>query len=682
MSSIRSKSCIALSGEKWSVGNVALWQSTDDDVILFAPNQPSLARNLDNNRYQFACSQFRVQRNGAYKTVGGGALMTLDTGITYDAQVFNQLKEQWREEVLASGRARTSEPRFVPLATRKATAELLIPEISGVPSQATIDNKEFGTIGSHVSLLANLTPEGAQEWMQGIRERKNIVAGVMIRYEYLRAVPASSIRVRINGSRVFRHLSAHLNAGYDGWLYGGSLDIQAEWEKMTRNGAVTVEVFGLDSLPGGMEEMRQNIMNTFLEQAFQNFFPMLFEAKPDVKPASAGDTGGLFGGTNFALKWRKESDVSNLSLNLEFNGFSWMKSAMDADVTTLLAGLDESYINEVNTELTFPLLLNVGADEMVNSVAVSCSASEGSRPVMVPAAAAFGQEGGDEQYLVTTQSPDKVKATYKAKIDFKNPKFPIVEDSGSQMIGSDGTIVVKPSAFLGRVNIYAYVLDADGNLDLFNVSDNDQLVVNLSVSGSHLRSPVRESARIVPFPFGDAIEFTYPIPMGSAPQVQFSAFGAIGGKLVRAPKQSIQLEEDSIFIVVQNNKVTLISKESDLKFGESGRLSKSDAFVQKLIQAGTTPVVNIDSDEKPVATESGKELVTSNGNGKHLVQGTLTGVEYSKYDTAIWVETDGKLQRVMVHEVSQVEHLDDEGRKQVKVAVDETGYADTILVEL
>lgn len=685
MSSIRSKYCIALSGEKWSVGNVALWQSTDDDVILFTPNQPTLARNPENKKYQAAVSQFRVQKDGTYQTVGGAALMTIDTGITYDAQVFNQIKEQWREEVLASGRARTREPRFVPLATRGATAELLIPEISGMPSQATIDNKEFGTIGSPVSLLANLTREGAQEWVQGIQERKNIVAGVMIRYEYLRALPASSIHVSINGSRVFRHLSAHLNSSLRGFWYGGSLDIQAQWESMVREGAITIEVFGLDSLPGGMEELRQNIMNTFMEQAFQNFFPMLFEPKPDVEDAQAGNTKGVLGGTNFALKWRKESDVTNLSLNMEFNGFSWLKGSMDADVTTLLSGLDNSYVNEVNTELTFPLLLNVGADEMVNSVAVSCSASENGRPVMIPASAAFKEQGGDAQYLVTTQTPDQVKATYKAKIDFKNPKFPVIEESGSQMVGSDGTIVIKPSAHLGRVNIYMYVLDAEGNLDLFNMSETDQLVVNLSVSGTHLKVPVKESARLSPFPFGEPIEFTYPIPMnGSKPQVSFSAFGAIGGKLVRAPQQSIQLEEDSIFVVVQNNEVKLISKETDLKLGESGKLSKSDAFAQKLIQAGTTPVVTISGTGTKTEAEKqpGYTNGNVNGNGKRVVRGTLTGVEYSKYGTAIWIEVGGELQRVLVHDVAQAEHLDDEGRKQVKVAVDEEGYADTILVEL
>jgi hypothetical protein len=692
MSSIRSNFSVALSGEKWSVGNVALWQSTDDNVILFTPNQPTLARNRDNNRYQAAVSQYRVQREGAYRTVGGAALMTIDTGITYDAQVFNQIKEQWREEVVGSGRARTRNPRFVPLTTRNATAELLIPEAAGTPSQATLANKDFGTIGSPVSLLANLTAEGAQEWVQGVQGSKNIVAGVMIRYEHLRAIPASSVRIRVNGSRVFRHLSAHLKADVRNFWYGGSLDLQGQWESMVRNGAIDVQIMGLDALPSSMEDLRQKIISTFIDQAFQNFFPMLFEAKPDVKPAEPGDRRGLFGGTNFALKWRRESDASNLSLNMDFTGYTWLKSSMDADVTTLLAGLDGSYVNEVNTELTFPALLNVSADPMVNTVSVSCSAREGNRPVMIPATAAFNEIGGTAQYLVTSRTPNSVDLSYRAKIDFKNPRFPVIEESRTQKAGDDGTMVIKPSKYLGSVKIYMYVLDDAGHIDMMNIQGTDQLVVNLSVGGSHLATPIRESARVSPFPFGEEIEFTYPVPQnGSAPQISFSAFGVIGGRLVRAPQQTVQLEEDAIFIVVRGTTVQLISREA--------QLLESDAFSQRLLEAGTSPVISMttsardDDDPEPVEELVAVDLSSStdgqptNGhpgtsNGRAYVSGTLTGVEYSKYGPAIWVEVSGDRRRIPAHSIAQVEHFDDEGPKLIKVALDGQGYADSILVEL
>jgi len=677
MSALQSKYCVALSGQKWSVGNFTLWQSSDDRVILFTPKQPTLARNLENKRYQAAVSQFRVQKDGTYKIVGGGALLTVATGIEYDAQTINQLKEQWRQEVVGSGKALSNTPIFMPLVTRKATAELLMPEISGRASQATTDNKEFGAIGSHVSLLANLTPEGAQEWVQGIRERKNIPAGVMIRYEYLQTMPVSELRVKINGQKVFRHLSAHLNASYNGWFYGGSLDIQAQWESMVRTGVIDFEAIGLDALPEGMEQVKQNIMNTFIDQALKNFFPLLFEKKPDAKPAQAGNTAGAFGGTNFALKWRKETDATDLEMNMKFSNFSWLKGAMDADVTTLMAGLDESYVNEVNTEMTFPALVDVGADEMVNSVAVSCTANEG----MIPTADVFDSQGGSKQYLITSQRPDNVRINYKAKINFKDPKFPILDKSGSATLASGGNIIpIKPSDFLRRMNILLYVKDSAGELGSFEPNGRDRLILSITVAGPHLKTPIKESIEVKPeMPL---MEVVYPVPQdGSSAQLSFTCMGVVGGKPVFGKSQPLVTGEDA-FIVVDQKGARAVSSMAELL--------EDDETAQRLLEAGTTPKVefkggvlaigDVTSDKavEPASMPNG----ASNGAQKRTIAGTLMAVEYGKYGPALWVETDGTKQRVRLHEVSEADPFDDEGRKQVRVLMDDSGYAESILVEL
>ncbi|MBD2083114.1 hypothetical protein [Leptolyngbya sp. FACHB-17] len=675
VSSLSSQYCVALSGQKWDVGNFTLWQSSDDDVILFSPKQATLARDFRTGRYQAAISQFRVQKDGAYKTVGGGALFTLSTGIEFDADTYKQIEQQWRDEVLKSGRAKSKNPRFVPLITRKGTVELLIPEVIGKASQSTIDNKEFGVIGSKVSLLANLTAEGAQALAQAVRNRENTPIGAMVRYEYLQSIPQCIVEVDVNGSRVFKHLSAQLKASYDGWFYGASLDLQAQWESMVRNGAIVVKVQGLDKLPDGMEEVKQNLLTTFIDQAFKNFFPMLFEKKPDVKPAEAGNTSGWYGGANFALKWRKESDVTNLSLKMEFNGFSWLKGAMDTGAT-FLSELDASYLNEVNTELTFPLLMSVSPDEMVKSVALSCSAMEDGRPVMIPASDVFGADVTSKQYLLTSQKPDKVRIDYQAQIDFNNAKFPIINEKGSTT-GAQPSITIKPSARLGRVNIYLYTFDSDNQINLMP-GDKDELVVNVSVAGTHLKNPIKESARIKPFPNGEPITFTYPMPIdGTQPIVTFSAMGVIGTKLVRAKEQPITLTEESVFIVVDKNGVRLISKEADLP--------ESDPIADRLLAAGTNPVINLSESENK-QPESEKPEPNGNGNGaasKKAIAGTLTAVEYGKFGPALWIEElSGSKQRVMLHDVEEADPFDDEGRKKVKVLVDETGYAESIVVEL
>jgi hypothetical protein len=674
VSSLSSQYCVALSGQKWDVGNFTLWQSTDDDVILFSPKQATLSRDLNKGRYQTAVSQFRVQKDGTYKTVGGAALFTISTGIEFDADTYKQIVDQWREEVQKSGKAKSNQPRFMPLVTRKGTMDLLIPEIMGTPSQSTIANREFGVIGSKVALLANLTSEGAQALAQAIQNHENTPIGVAVRYEYLQTLPVCTVEIELNGSRVFSHLSTQLKASYDGWFYGGSIDLQLQWEKMVRNGAITMKVTGLDALPPGAEEMKQNALNTFIDQAFKHFFPMLFAPKPDVKSAEAGKSGGWFGGTNFAFKYRKESEVSNLTLKMEFGGYTWLKGAMDTGAT-LLSGLDNSYLNEVNTELTFPVLVNVSPNPMVKSVSVSCSAMEDGRPVMIPAADLFGADVPSKSYLITSKRPDKVAINYKAKIDYDNPKFPIIEESGSTT-GAKPTIDLKPSARLGEVDIYLYTYDSDGNFAMPN--EKDELVVNVSVSGSHLKTAIKESARIKPFPDGEPIHFVYPMPIdGTQPVVKFSAFGVINGKLVRAKEQPIVLDEASIFIVVDKNGVRLVSKEADLP--------ESDPISERLLSAGTSPVVTISGGK---TSESEKEETNGNGNGngngkKLAIAGILTAVEYGKFGPALWVEeSTGHKQRVRLHDAKEADPFDDEGRKQVKVLMDETGYAESIVVEL
>ena len=686
VSSLSSQYCVALSGQKWDVGNFTLWQSTDDDVILFSPKQATLARDLNKGRYQTAVSQFRVQKDGAYKTVGGAALFTISTGIEFDADVYKQIVDQWREEVQKSGKSKSTQPRFMPLVTRKGTMDLLIPEIMGTASQSTIANREFGVIGSKVAVLANLTSEGAQALAQAIKNHENTPIGVAVRYEYLQTLPVCTVEIEVSGSRVFKHLSTQLKASYDGWLYGGSIDLQAQWESMVRNGAITMKVTGLDALPAGAEEMKQNALTTFIDQAFKNFFPMLFAPKPDVKAAEAGKSGGWFGGTNFALKWRKESDVSNLSLKMEFGGYTWLKGSMDTGAT-LLSGLDNSYLNEVNTELTFPVLVNVSSDPMVSSVSVSCSAMEDGRPVMIPAADLFGTDVPSKSYLITSQRPDQVEIKYKAEFNFNNPKFPIIEESGSRT-GAKPTIDLKPSARLGSVDIYLYTYDSAGHFEMLP-DEKDELVVNVSVSGSHLKTAIKESARIKPYPGGEPIHFVYPMPIDdSQPVVKFSAFGVISGKLVRAKEQPVTLDEASIFIVVDKSGVRLISKEADLP--------ESDPIAERLLSVGTSPVITIGNtsdngnapeSEKSNGNGNGSESEKGNGNGngsgRKAIAGVLTAVEYGKFGPALWVEeSTGHKQRVRLHDVKEADPFDDEGRKQVKVLMDEMGYAESIVVEL
>lgn len=662
---------VAVSAVKWDIGGFKLWQSAQPDVILFTPKQPGLAKGAD-GRYQAAVTQFRAQREGTYKIIGGSAVFTITTAIQFSASEFEQLKEQWRAEIMGSGLAQANNPRFIPLNTRKGVALVQIPAISGV-AKPEHNNLNLGTPGGTMSFLVDLTPEGAQEWVQGIKEKRAIGAGVSIEYEYLQMVPTSTVHVRVNGERVFRHLSAQLKASYDGFFYGGSIDIEAEWERMVRTGAVEVEVNGLDALPAGSEEIKQNILNTFINQALQSLFSSLFQPKPDVKPAQAGNTGGLFGGTNFALKWRKESEATNLALNMRFNGWTWLKARMDADLTTHLAQLDDSYVNEVNTEMSFPATVVVDSDPMLEHVAVSWSASEGK----APEAPVFGSEGGTKSYLVTSRNPDRVVISHQSKVNFTPSRWPIIETRGRDTVAAGGNqIVLKPSSWIGRHYIYMFVREGDTIVSPFDLTDDDYLVVNVSYEGPHLPRPVKESTRITPL---EPVEFSYPLdPAGRRGQAKFSAFGVIGGKLVRAASQDINFNEDAVFILASTTGIQLVS--------ESSVIPEADELAQSLLQAKARPLVAASgtAPAQPVVEDGDQPASTTNGNGNgNMLTGTVVAVEYSVHGPALVIDTgeNGK-RRIRLHTAQEADPFDDQ-RKQVKILLDASGtYAERILVEL
>lgn len=658
---------VALSGVKWDIGQFKLWQSGNDDVILFTPKQPTLARNNDNKRYQASVTQFRAQKDNTYKIIGGGASFVVTTAIQYNAQDFQQVQEQWRREVLGSGQAKTKNPKFIPLNTRKGETMLALPEISGKASKLTQESKEMGTPGGTVSFMADLTSEGAQEWVQGIRQRRGVTGQIVMNYEYLQLLPACLVEVFVHGQKVFKHLSAQLKASYNGFWYGGSLDLQAQWEEMVRNGAITIKQTGLEALPEGAEEIKKNAMNTFINQAFQNMFPLLFAPKPDVKPAEAGNTSGVFGGANFALKWRKETDAMNLNLRMEFGGWSWLKARMDPDIITYLAQLDDSYVNEVNTELSFPAVISVSGDPMVKAAAVSWSASEGHGPE----APVFGADGGVKEYIVTSRKPDQVNLRYKAKVDFTPPNWPVIEDSKSQSVAQGGNaFLIKPSEWVGRVGVYMYVLDDQNKIDLLNSGEENYLVLNVSYEGPHLKQPIKDSAKITSF---TPIEFAYPLdPQGRPGKAKFSAFGVIGGKLVRAKEQPVAFDEKSVFVIVGKNGVQLISKEAELP--------ESDPLAEKLLASAAQPIVSITGENGVIIPDSETENPQPQ---PREVRGTVVGVEYGFHGPALLIANNGGTpRRVRLRNTQEADPFDDT-RKVVRVLLDESGeYAERILVEL
>ncbi len=662
---LREEIGVAMSGVKWNVAGYKLWQSTRDDIILFTPKQPRLAKGAD-ERYQCAVSQFRQQVDDTYKITGGSAIFTVTSAIEHDARQFEQLKEQWMNEMNATGPApRSRNPRFIPLNVQKGTAQVLINPLSGKPNVAHND-ANIGTPGGTNSFLCELTELGAQEWVQGIRGDGAIPAGVKMMYEYLRMMPRVGAVVTVHGRRVFRHLSTALDVSARGFWYGGSAKLEAEWEKMTRNGAVEITFIG--TLPPELEEMRQELVSTFADQARTQLFDSLFEPAPDVEPAEAGDTRGAFGGANFALKYKRAEEVTDLTLEVGFEGWTWLKASMDADLTTLFAQLDDSYVTEVNTQLSFPAAVVVDADPVLENVAVSWTASEGKGPE----APVFGTEGGNAVYTVTSQRPNDVEIRYRAKVNFTPSNWPVVSTSGRGEVADGGNqVVIKPSAWVGRHMIFMFV-ERGGEIVLADAAD-DYLVCNVSYAGPHLPNPIRASARITAF---EPIEFSYPLdPNGVPGEAKFSAFGVIGGQLRRSAEQSINFDEEAVFILATENDIQLVSQSS--LFPES-----DDGLGARLQRSGARPrIVESSAGDVEGYRNGAAPETTASGEGSEL-RGTVVGVEYLASGPRLLIQTpsDG-VRRVPLRDSDLADRFDDE-RKRVHVHLDRQSYADAVTVEL
>ena len=671
---------VAMSGVMWDVNRYKLWQSTRPDIVLFSPKQPVLARSLDTGRYQVAVSQFRQQKDDTYKITGGSAIFTITSAIQQDAAAFEELKQQWLAQMSAVGPAPPRNPKFIPLNVQKGEATVLINPESGTPDPAH-NAKDVGTPGGTNSFLIKLTELGAQEWAQGIRERKAIPAGVKFMYEYLRLMPKVGAEVTVHGRRVFTHLSTQLKADVRGFWYGGSANIEAAWEKMTRDGAIDIKFIG--TMPPELEQMRTDLVTSFANQAREMLFKSLFEPKPDVQPAQAGDTRGLFGGANFALKWRREEETTDLKLTLGFEGWTWLKASMDADLSALFAGLDESYINDVNTQMSFPASIVVDADPLLSDVAVSWSTSEGA----APKAPVFREDGGNAEYIVTSQRPDDVIVRYKAKVNFDPPRWPVIEASGEAKTKDGGNqIVIKPSAWVGRHMIFMFIRDGDKIVAPQDLSEDDYLIVNVSYEGSHLPSAVKDSSRITPLA---PVEFSYPLsPSGQRGKAKFSAFGVIGNNMVRAKEQEINFDEDAVFILADKEKIQLVS--------QSSVISESDRLASSLLKAGARPTVsNIEGvpaerraeiEKKPKAAKpnglDSKPSTWDTKPGIGDIIGTTRAIEVGDFGYALVVETDQGVKRVLIKNERLLEPLD-EGRRKVRIHMDPSGQAaESIYVEL
>ena len=209
-------------------------------------------------------------------------------------------------------------------------------------------------------------------------------------------------------------------------------------------------------------------------------------------PAEAGR--GPAGGASYALRWRSESEAIDLTREIRFEGWTWLRASADTSLTTLFAGLDDSYITEAHGRRSFPASVVVdGYQDLVTGVATSWSTER----VRSPEAPVFGPEGGNRTFIVAGRQPDDVLIRLRSRVSFAPPRWPVIEDFQERKAVDGGDrMVVKASAWVGRTLIFMFVRDGDRILSPSELDADDYLLANVSYQAPHLRAPIKDLARI------------------------------------------------------------------------------------------------------------------------------------------------------------------------------------------
>lgn len=566
-SALQAQLGVATSGEHWDVGDFVLWQSTDPEIILFVAKQPIVAKSSDSDRVQAVITQFQQWQSGTYRVTGGSALLTITARIEEQVGDFSQLQEQWRTFLHNQGAIESATLKFLPLPIQNYKLQVLLdPALGQAQTTDTAPSSEAAAVN------VTLTEAGINQWSRGIKEKAAISGGIKVTYEYPRLMPEVSARVTVRGIRVFNGLSNTLQRGNDGTVYGSRTEIQTAWNDLVNQGDIEIKLSG--KLPPELEPQRADLLKTFSDQAQQQLFDSLFVAIPAMD-------------TFYALRWRKRTDAHDLSVELKYEAWNWLQGSMDIGLTQLLQKLDDRNLSVVYSEVSVPVSLVVEPDPMLSSVAISLTFSEGHAPTIE----VFGKTGGTIQYVVTTAHPDTLVIHYTAKINFTPAQWSVIETSGEGTISTernsagtaqlDNPLKFSPGQWIRRHMIYLYVRDGNRIKRAPEIDPQDYLVLNTVYEIPSVLAPIKESSRITPIA---PVEFKYLVlPNAPAGQAKISAFGLIGGHMVKSPLLALQSDEEAVFLLASKDGIQLVNKQVVL--------AEDDALAQRLLEAGARPIV-------------------------------------------------------------------------------------------
>jgi hypothetical protein len=207
-------------------------------------------------------------------------------------------------------------------------------------------------------------------------------------------------------------------------------------------------------------------------------------------------------------------------------------------------------------ETTVPVSIAVCGNSLIETVLVSCLATEG----MIPQALLFKSAGGVVETELTSPQPDQVVIRYDAKVRFALPGWGVIETRGTHTIAEQGNqIVVDPAAWIKHLTVHLLLDDVSCGESLSEPQDysQDYLVINIVWKGPHLKAPVKQSERLTP---SKPLQFTYiRDPQKREMSATLTTFGVLHGKPMRMPASSVNLEQSLVSIVASHNAIRLMT---------------------------------------------------------------------------------------------------------------------------
>jgi hypothetical protein len=203
-------------------------------------------------------------------------------------------------------------------------------------------------------------------------------------------------------------------------------------------------------------------------------------------------------------------------------------------------------------ERTVAVAIAVQGHPLLETVAVSCSATEG----MIPQALLFKFTGGVAKVELTSANPDQVVIRYHAKVSFALPGWGVIETSGTHTIAEQGNqIVLDPGAWIRHLTVQLLLDEVSYTEPLSE--QKDYLVINLVWQGVHLKAPVKQSERLTS---SAPLQFTYiQDPQEREISAILTAFGVLYGKPMWIPASPLNLEQSLVSISVSRNAIRLMA---------------------------------------------------------------------------------------------------------------------------